>query len=101
MDEGGSICTNLPVDARSCTWSDPDPATNNADVVVYAMNGTQIVATGTSGAFSIVQSGTGLPGGWHDADVGRVGAAGSAAYGGLQYDGNVFTVSGSRDWWSR
>jgi len=85
------ICTNLAPTATSCIWKDPEPVSTNGQITVSAMNGSATVATGTAGSVSIVSGGGGgLPSGWQSADVGHVGAAGSASY-----SNGVFTVKGS------
>jgi len=87
-----TICANLPGTATSCTWSNPGPAADNAQIDVQGLDADGDFGFGLSGQFSIHGAGGGgpLPAGWQNGDIGAVGAGGSAAFG----DG-VFTVTGS------
>ena len=61
-------CTDLPGDARSCTWELPAPATAQAGLLIVARDGAGHSATDQS-HFSIVASvgtGTGLRGEYYD-----------------------------------
>ena len=84
-------CTSLPGTATQCTWSAPGPVTDNGrvQVEVYDAAGTRL-AFDASDIFRIVSGpSTSLPDVWRQADVGSVGAIGSAAF-----DGSTFTVRG-------
>jgi hypothetical protein len=86
-------CSNLPASARSCQWNDPDPPTERARVFVLAESTNGPSGGATTNPFSIRSGsggGGGLPTGWSQADIGAVGAAGSASV-----TNGVWTVKGS------
>jgi hypothetical protein len=80
-----SGCQNLPARTGQCVWQNPGPV---GDLVRL-----QLVATSPARQFIHVtprQSIVASPGGWTSADVGQVGAAGTAIY-----SGGGWTVEGS------
>jgi hypothetical protein len=86
-------CANLPASARSCQWNDPDPPTETARVFILAGSTNGPSGSATTDRFSIRSTaggGGGLPSGWAQADIGAVGAAGSASV-----TNGVWTVKGS------
>ena len=85
-------CTTLPRTATQCTWSTPGPVTDNARVQVEAYDAAGArIAFVPSYRFRIVSGPSlALPAGWRDADIGSVGAIGSASYA-----GSTFTVKGA------
>src|SRR3954451_13045813 len=88
-------CANVAASARSCTWNSPGPATAAAQIIVTNGSETNEVG-GISGRFAIAGASGGVIGdGWSHADVGPVGAAGTATFDGFVFDGEGLTVSGS------
>jgi len=88
-------CSNVPADARECTWDNPNPPTPGAQIIVTNGSETSEVS-GISGVFAIAGPSGGVIGdGWAHADVGAVGAAGSATFDGFLREGAAFTVSAS------
>jgi len=87
-----TICSNMPGTATSCTWNNPGPISDNANIDVQAVDADGDEGFGLSGRFSIQDTGGGgsLPSPWQNGDVGAVGAAGSATF-----SSGVFTVKGS------
>ncbi len=85
-------CASLPATATSCVWSAPGPVTDNGLLQVEAFNSAGVrLGFDASGPFRIVAGrSTALPSGWTQADVGSVGAIGSATF-----DGGTFAVKGS------
>ena len=100
-DDGGhwqpiSECASLPGSATSCVWNSVEPVTNYGRVAVTVTDAAARSATGSSGRFTVrARPGTSLNYGWSHADVGDVGAAGSATHDGFIYDGEGLTVTGS------
>src|SRR5204863_9592755 len=71
-------------------------ATEQARAIVVAVDTNGVPGTSTSGRFAIRPPTGGTVGsGWSHADVGSVGAAGSASSGGSVYNGERLTVNGS------
>ena len=87
-------CSNLAGSARSCQWNDPDPPTETARVFIVAGSIDGPSGSATTDRFSIRPGsgggGGGLPSGWSQADIGAVGAAGSATVA-----NGTWTVKGS------
>jgi regulation of enolase protein 1 (concanavalin A-like superfamily) len=91
-------CTNLPGNARECTWNRPAPLTEQGQILVEATDTTGLGGGNVSGIFAIrpAAGSGGLPAGWASTDVGLVAARGSASY-----DRGTFTIGGSgSDIWS-
>jgi regulation of enolase protein 1 (concanavalin A-like superfamily) len=90
-------CTSLPGSARFCTWNGATPVTTLGRIRVTATDSAGQTGSGVSGRFTI-RAAPPIPpmiGDWSHADVGAVGAAGSASLDGVVRDGEAFTVSGS------
>ena len=89
-------CTNLAASSTACRWNSPAPLTETAVILIDAVPTTGSVVRATSARFAVrAATSTTLPSGWFQADVGRVSAAGSATFGGTQFDGGAFTSLGS------
>ena len=90
-----SECSNVPASVRSCTWNNPNPPTPGAQIIVSNQSAANDISA-LSGVFAIAGPSGGVVGeGWAHADVGAVGAAGSASSNGFVRDGEAFTVSAS------
>jgi hypothetical protein len=83
-------CRALPASATTCQWNSPGPPTEQAFIHVAATDSAGRIGDGFSGRFSIRGSTGGLPSGWSQADIGAVGAAGSASV-----SNGTWTVKGS------
>src|SRR5207248_3572801 len=89
-----SECSNVPASARSCVWNNPNPPTPTAHILVESTS--ESVNQIDTGSFAIAGPSGGVIGdGWAHADVGAVGAAGSATFDGFLREGAAFTVSAS------
>jgi regulation of enolase protein 1 (concanavalin A-like superfamily) len=96
---GGPIaeCSHVAAAARSCSWNNPT-VTERGQVVVVANDTNGRTGSGESGIFAVRTSGpssTPLGNGWSHADVGSVGAAGSATHDGFINNGQGLTIRGS------
>jgi len=85
-------CRHLAASATSCQWNNP-PVTESGRIQVLAYNAAgDTNAAAKSGLFAVRTTTTsGLPAGWSHADIGSVGAAGSAT----SSAGDSFTVTGA------
>jgi regulation of enolase protein 1 (concanavalin A-like superfamily) len=85
-------CESLPASATSCVWTAPDPVTDAGRVLIEAFNSSgSRIAFDPSDRFRIIAGvSTALRYGWWQADVGPVGAPGTAID-----DGTTITVAGS------
>jgi hypothetical protein len=85
-------CLTLDGSATSCQWNSVGQASEQARIRVTAIDSQNAIGTGDSGRFSIRSGGGGgsLPAGWLHADIGAVGAAGSASV-----TNGMWTVKGS------
>jgi hypothetical protein len=84
-------CTGLGAAVRQCVWQHPAPPSNQSRIKVTVTDTAGRSSDGLSGPFTVLdESGNTLPSGWQQADIGNVGAAGSAGF-----DGSRWTVSGS------
>jgi len=101
LDDGASRfailgCQNLGVLVESCPWTSLEP-TEQGRIFVSVTDVLGRATTATSGRFA-VRAGPPIPTigeGWGHADVGAVGAAGTATFDGFVRDGHALTVSGS------
>jgi len=82
-------CDYTTVGAHECTWNNPSPTTETAQISMFTRDA-DVPASGGSGVFAIHPRGT-LPRGWSDLDIGAVGASGSAT----SSDESTVTVTGS------
>ncbi len=78
-------CQNLAASARQCLWQNPGPVTSTGLLRLVAPGGGRNWIA-LSSRFAIA----GVPPGWTSADIGAVGAAGSAGFA-----AGVWTVAGS------
>jgi VCBS repeat protein len=84
-------CSGLGPAVRQCVWQHPAPPSNQSRIKVTVTDTAGRSSDGLSGPFTVLdESGNTLPSGWQQADIGNVGAAGSAGFDGLRW-----TVSGS------
>ena len=87
-------CGSLALGVMQCRWASPGPVTSRARVRVIGRGDGGWIAV--SGRFAIVADPP-LPDGWETADIGAVGARGTAAV-----SGGTWTIEGSgADIWDR
>jgi regulation of enolase protein 1 (concanavalin A-like superfamily) len=82
-------CRNTLVSAGECVWQNPGPDSDQAFISMATTDG-NVPGSGATGRFTIRAASGSLPPPWQHADVGAVGAAGSAVV-----VNDVFTIAGS------
>lgn len=94
--DGGQTWTDIPgcqsIETNSCVWENPGPIAAAARVRVVIEDPNDRTAWNVSWIFEIRGADGSLPQGWTNADVGEVGAVGSASFDAAT---GQFTVEGS------